>query len=202
MLKPGKNVSMDTENVFLSYYTIIQPIRARNTSGWILCIIQEITILLTKTFCFCHIVLSGSDKHFLSSVHERGHETANFKYYFYLLQKVISAGQKLLANTFKLFYQFLFFLFCDKLHCLGLSALNNDEQKLHNIILILSFPAFFLSPEDASPAVNLQWPWKQPSNVKDSPVAAFHYTTSRFWTATGAEPNFQRKWFLASIFKR
>lgn len=56
-----------------------------------------------------------------------------------------------------------------------------------------SFPAFFLSPEDASPAVKLQWPWKQPSKAKDSPVAAFHSATSRLWTATGAEPNFQGK---------
>lgn len=98
MLKPGKNISMASEAVLLTYYTVIHHVRARNTTRWIPCIIQEITILLTKTFCFCPTLLNGSDKEFLSSVHDRGYETANFKYYFYLLQKDISAGQKLLSK--------------------------------------------------------------------------------------------------------
>lgn len=53
---------------------------------------------VNKDFLFLHTILSTSDEQFLSSVHDREYETANFRYYFYLLQKDISAGQKLLAK--------------------------------------------------------------------------------------------------------
>lgn len=68
--------------------------------------------------------------------------------------------------------------------------------------LLASFLPFF-SPADASPAANLQRPWKPPSKVKDLPAAAaLRDATSSFWTAIGEEPNFRRKWFQRNANKK
>lgn len=71
-------------------------------------------------------------------------QTLNITFIF--CKKIPQLGKNCCQNTFKAFYQSLFFgFFCDKLYCLGLSVLNNHEQKLHNTILILSFLPCFLS---------------------------------------------------------